>query len=323
MRRVAALLTFLAFLTLLAIAPGALAQSWPERPVRFIVPLGAGAGADITARLFAERLGARWGQPVVVENRPGGDGIVGINAVLGARDDHTLLFGPSSNLIGHPYTLDKPAYDLAELVPIARVTSTVVCFAVPTALGANSVREFMTLARERSGKLNWSTVTVASDLIWEGYFKSAGLDLTKISYRDTVSALNDLVESRIHAYGAACAIVRAQAQGGRVKMLAVTNRTRAAGLDLPTVAESGYPQLNFDGLVGVIAARSANLPEAARSRIAADIRAVATDAAIAERMHATAQILVPGDGAEFSASIKDQADRLAESARLLGMKRRY
>lgn len=314
------LLTLVALCTLVA---GAHAQTWPERPVRFIVPLGAGAGADITARLFAERLGARWGQPVVVENRPGGDGIVGINAVLGARDDHTLLFGPSSNLIGHPYTLDKPAYDVADLVPVARVTSTVVCFAVPAALGTNSVRDFMTIARERSGKLNWSTVTVASDIIWEGYFKSAGLDLTKISYRDTVSALNDLVESRIHAYGAACAIVRAQAQGGRVKLLAVTNRARSPGLDLPTVAEAGYPQLNFDGLVGIMAARAANLPEATRNRIAADVRAVAADPVVVERLNATAQTIVPGTGADFAASIKDQADKLAESAQILGVKKRF
>src|SRR5713101_6026656 len=189
-----------------------LAQTWPQRPVKFILPLGPGAGADIGARLFADRLSKRWGHPVVVENRPGGDGIIAINAVIAARDDHTLLWGPSSTFVGHPYTLDKLPYDPAELVPVARVTNTVVTIAVPASLNVGSLKELMALARARPGKLNFASVTTVTDIIIAGYFRSAGLDVQKISYKDTVTALNDLVEGRIHMYGAAYAIVRAQAQ---------------------------------------------------------------------------------------------------------------
>ena len=89
----------------------ALPQSWPQRTVKFVLPLGPGAGADIGARLFADQLTRRWGQPVVVENRPGGDGVVAINAVVSARDDHTLLWGPASTFVGHPYVFDKLPYD--------------------------------------------------------------------------------------------------------------------------------------------------------------------------------------------------------------------
>lgn len=297
-----------------------LAQTWPQRAVKFVLPLGPGSGADIGARLFADQLSRRWGRPVVVENRPGGDGIVAINAVISARDDHTLLWGPSSTFVGHPYTLEKLPYDPRELLPVARVSSTVVCLAVPASQKVGSLKEMLALVREQPGKFNWASVTTVTDIIIAGYLKSAGLDMAKVSYRDTVSALNDLVEGRIQLYSAACAIVRAQAQAGRIKLLAVMNRTRAPGLDLPTVSEAGIPELSFDGLVGLVAARSSGLNDAARDRIAADVGAVAADAVIVERLRATAQIVSPGSAAEFAASIDEQATHLAATAKVLGIK---
>ena len=102
------------------------AAKWPERAVKFIVPFGPGAGADIGARLVAERLPARWGgKPVVIENRPGGDGLVAIQAFLSAVDDHVFLFGPSGNFTVHPYQYEKLPYTPADLVPIARVSNTI------------------------------------------------------------------------------------------------------------------------------------------------------------------------------------------------------
>ncbi len=191
------IIRLIAAVVLAAFAIPSLAQTWPQRPVKFILPLGPGSGADIGARLFADQLARRWGQPVVVENRPGGDGIIAINAVIAARDDHTLLWGPSSTFVGHPYTLDKLPYDPAELVPVARVTNTVVTIAIPASLNVGSLKEFMALARAQPGRLNFASVTPITDIILAGYFKSAGLDVQKISYKDTVTALNDLVEGRI------------------------------------------------------------------------------------------------------------------------------
>ena len=109
---------------------GASAESYPQRAVRFILPFGPGAGVDITARMLAERLAARWGKPVVVENRPGGDGIVAINVFTSAKDDHTLLFVPTSTFTAHPYTHDKLPYDpQRDLLPIATVTVIVIALA--------------------------------------------------------------------------------------------------------------------------------------------------------------------------------------------------
>ena len=303
------------------LATPAQAQTWPQRTVRFVVPLGPGAGADISARLLADRLTRQWAQPVVVENRPGGDGVLAINAVLAARDDHVLLYGPTSSFVGHPYTLDRLPYDPADLLPVARVSNTVVCIAAPASLKVGSLTELVAMAREQPGKLNWATVTGVTDIIVAGYLKSAGLDMAKVPYRDAVSALNDLVEGRIQFYSAAFAIMRPQAQAGRIRLLAVQNRSRAPALaDLPTVAEAGFPELSFDGLVGLIAARGSGMTDASRDRIAADVRAVVADPVVTERLIATGQIVSPGTAAEFAAAIDEQAAHLATFAKALGIK---
>jgi tripartite-type tricarboxylate transporter receptor subunit TctC len=296
-----------------------LAETWPQRPVKFVLPLGPGSGADITGRLLAERLAKRWGQPVVVENRPGGEGVIAINAVISARDDHTLLYGPSSSFVGHPYQLDKMPYDPRELLPVARVSSTVVVIAVPASLNVNSLKELMEMVRAQPGKLNWASITGVTDLVIAGYLKGAGLDAVKVSYKNPVAGLTDLVEGRLHFYSSAYAIVRSQAQAGRVKVLAIQNRGRVPGLDFPTVAEAGFPGLSFDGLVGLIAARSSGVSDAVRERIAADIKAELADPAILERMTQTGQIVSPGTPAELAAAIDEQASHLVTSAKALGI----
>ncbi|MGQ0653504.1 MAG: Bug family tripartite tricarboxylate transporter substrate binding protein [Betaproteobacteria bacterium] len=305
---------------LFALSLPALAQSWPSRPVKLILPLGPGSGADIAARLFSERLSARWGQPVVVENRPGGDGVIAINAVIQAKDDHTLLWGPTSSFVGHPYTLAKIPYDPNELVPVARITSTVVTLAVPASSGFNSLKDVVEFARRDPGKLNWTTIVAVTDIVLDAFFNKAGIKAVRVPYKNPTGAVTDLIEGRLHLYSSAYAIVRPQLPAGKIKLLAVQNSNRVPGLDLPTVKELGFPDLTFDGLTGVIAARSSNLPEAARERIAADIKAIAAEPAVAERLAATAQINVPGNAAEFAASIDEQVKAMEAVARFSGLK---
>src|SRR5262245_11390332 len=103
----------------------AAAQKWPQRPVRFIVPLGAGSGVDIGTRLFADKLSKQWGQPVVVENKPGGDGLVAINAFVSAADDHVLLASPSSSFTHHPQVYKSVSYQPGDIKAIARVSNTI------------------------------------------------------------------------------------------------------------------------------------------------------------------------------------------------------
>jgi len=317
------LISIAAAVVSLAVSFGAAAQAWPQKPVRFIVSLGPGSGADIGARLYADRLTKMWGHPVVVENRPGGDGVIAINAVIQAKDDHTLLWGPTANFVGHPYSLDQMPYDPKELVPVARVSGTVVTLAVPANSKVNSLKELLAEAKEKQGSLNWTTAVTMTDIILEGFMKTQGIDATQVRYKEPALAVNDLINNRIQLYSSAYAIVRAQAQGGKIKLLAVQARNRVPGLDLPTVSELGFPGLNFEGLVGLIAARSSNLPNAARERIAADVKTVSKDPLIADRLASTAQLNVPGDSAEFAASIDEQVKQLADSAKLLGLKPKH
>jgi len=244
-------------------------QAWPTRPVKFILTLGPGSGADIGARLFADRLGQRWGQPVVVENRPGGDGIVAINAVVTAHDDHQLLFSPTSSFTAHPFLHDHLPYRAGDFLPIARVSNTVIAISVPSSLNVNSLAQLIALARADPGKLNWAGVTGALDFIFAGWLKREGLDIAKIAYKNPVDAANDLAEGRVQVYESAFAIIRPQLQTGKVKLLCVTNTVRApTEPDMPTVQEAGQPALTIDGLVGLFG--PSGMPLELRQRIAAE-----------------------------------------------------
>jgi tripartite-type tricarboxylate transporter receptor subunit TctC len=299
-------------------APAA-AQAWPQRTVKFILTLGPGSGADIGARLISEKLTAKWGQPVVVENRPGGDGFVAINAFVSARDDHTLLFGPASSFTAHPYLHAKLPYDPRDLSPVARVSSTLITINVTPTLNLNSLKELFDRVRAQPGKLNWATVTGATDLVLAGYLKNAGLEMAKIPYRDTVQAINDVFEGRLHLYWAAYAIVRGAIQAGRLKPLAITASEPTPVIPgVPTVAQAGFPELTFDGLVGLYGTR--DMPLALRERIAADIKEVLSDPTIVARLQATGQVVVPGSAAEFAASIDKQRATVAGIAKVLGIK---
>jgi tripartite-type tricarboxylate transporter receptor subunit TctC len=306
-------------LLLAGLSPASAQAPWPQRAVRFIVPLGPGSGADIGARLFADRLAARWGKPVVVENRPGGDGIVAITAFVSAHDDHTLLFSPASTFTAHPFLHDKLPYDQADLLPIARVSNTLVAMVTPVSLKIGSLAELMGLVRAQPGKLNWATATGISDFLLASFLKNANLDMAKVPYRDTVQPSTDAAEGRIQLYWGALAIVRPHVQAGKLKLLAFSNSVRAPDEpDVPTVAEAGFPTLGFNGLAGLFGPR--DMAREVREHIAAEIRAVAGDPAIVARLLATGQVVSPGRPDEFAASIDEQRATVAAIAKEMGIK---
>src|SRR5262245_11695882 len=143
---------------------GATAQTWPKRPVKLILPVGAGSAGDLAVRLFAERLSTRWDQPVLVENRPGGDSIVDISAFVGAKDDHVLLAAANTLYGTHRYTHQNLPYDAQrDLVPIAGLTRVTISIAANQALKVNSLADLVTLARAQPGKLNWAAITSTDD----------------------------------------------------------------------------------------------------------------------------------------------------------------
>ena len=286
--------------------------------MRFIVGLGPGSAQDIAARLFGDQLSKRWGQPVVIENKPGADGIVAINAFIGAHDPHTLLFAASGTFTAHPTQYAKLPYDPSDLVPLARVSSTIIAVSVPTALNVNSLDELVALARKEPGKLNLVPTPGTTEITFDNFLKTAGVTMTKIPYSDVTKALADLAENRVQVMVAGIALVKSQVETGKVKILAITNLKRAAAVpDLPTGTEAGYPALALDGLIGLFGPR--NLPPGTAERIAADVQAVAADPAIGPRLAATGQQLDPGGTAEFAAAVDAQRKSIAATAKALGI----
>ena len=316
--RVAAAAIALFGCALFAIAPSQ-AQNWPSRAVKFIVPFGPGAGADIGARLFAEKLQTRWGQPVVVENRPGGNSLVAINAFLGANDDHTLLFGPSGNFTVHPFIYAKLPYDPKDLVPIVQVSNTILAVAVKADAPYNNVKEFTEAARKEPGKFSSGLVQGITEFTFWGYTHHEKLNIVQAPYRDINQAPVDLSEGRIQVVMSSLAIVQPLWQAKRIKLIAVTNKARVpAAPDVATAREQGFRSLEIDGLVGLFGLKS--MSSALKEKITADFRAAAADGTIATRMQATGQVFNINGPKEFSESVAEQSANVAAVAKAINFK---
>ena len=295
------------------------AQGWPERTVKFIVAQGPGSAQDIGARLFGDQLAKRWGQPVVIENRPGADGIIAITTFTGARDTHTLLFTASGTFTAHPVLREKLPYDPADIVAVAKVSTTVIAVAVPAALKVGTLAELVALARTEPGKLNLAPTPGTTEIAFNNFLRVAGITMAKVPYSDITKALTDLGENRIQVIVSGIAVVKPLVDAGKVKLLAITNPRRASiAPELPTATEAGFPALALDGLIGLFGPRT--LSGEVIARIAADVQAVAAGAGIAARFAATGQVLEPAGPAPFAAAVEAQRARIAETAKALGIK---
>ena len=309
------------FVTSLNSVTAASAQTYPQRTVKFILPFGPAAGVDITARLLGEKLAARWGKPVVIENRPGGDGLVAINAFTSANDDHTLLFVPASTFTAHPYAHEKLPYDAErDLLPVTSVTTIVIALSAPASLNLKTLGEFIALARAKPDTLNVAAAAGNSDLILSAFIKTQGLPVARVPYRDIQQAPSDLAEARIQLLMSSYATMLPLVQAGRLRVLAVTSRKRVEiAADIPTVAEAGYPYLGLDSLIGIYGPRG--MAMALREGIAADVRSIVeADPTIASRLAVTGQVVDLRGPNEFAAGIKEIRDQLAAIAQTLGMK---
>jgi tripartite-type tricarboxylate transporter receptor subunit TctC len=301
---------------------GAAAQNtYPTRTVRFFLPYGAASATDIAARMFADQLGKLWGKPVVVENRPGGDGLVSLNAFVTAHDDHTLWFGPAGAFNVLPYQHDTLPFDpQRDLEPIVSISNVALAISTPSSMKIDTIDQLVKLARSEPGKLNAAAANGISDFLLFGFFKSMGLEVVHVPYRDIMQAPNDLVSGRIQVLSTSLAVVQPLSQAGGIKVLAVTSRQRVPNAPgTPTAAEAGYPALIFDSLGGVFGPRG--MPEKLRESIAADfIKVAKANPAIAARLGNTGQILTMEGPAEFAAGVQQQREKLAALAKILGIK---
>ena len=172
--------------------------AWPQHTVRMITPLGPGSGMDVVARTFAERLSAKWGQPVVVENRQGADGILAVQSFLSDRDNHSLMFAFAGLLSINPLIHgDKLPYDVRDVVPVASAIDSTLALTVSETAKINTLAEFVKAAKERPGQLNWAATTGLPLYVVAVLQKSAGIDITQIAYRDFSPAFQDFATGRV------------------------------------------------------------------------------------------------------------------------------
>jgi tripartite-type tricarboxylate transporter receptor subunit TctC len=315
-------ITLLSAATLCSSQSSVQAQDWPQRNVRLILPFGAGSATDSAARLLGERLSARWGKAVVVENRPGGDALVAINAFVSAADDHVLLYASSASFMAHPYTQERVPYDLErDLQPIARVSHTVLSIGVPAATEFKTIADFVAGARAAPDKYNVAGAAGVPEFTLDAFVKTQNLKVTKVPYRDVVQAGRDLGENRIQFLVSSYAVVRPLIEANKVRVVALGGRERSKVVPhIPSVVESGFPELAVQTTSGFYGPAGMSLQ--LRKRIAEDVIAAASDVTISQRIAATGQDMVPAGPEELAQTLRQQAAQAAAVAKVLGLQRK-
>jgi tripartite-type tricarboxylate transporter receptor subunit TctC len=308
--RFAAIASTLGLALALAMGPAG-AQSWPQRTVRLVIPLPPGSGTDIAGRMLAERLAERWGQPVVIENRQGADGIPAVTAFLAARDNHTLLFSFAGVVTMNTLLHERLPYDPGrDLVPVVPVLDAFLGVSATASLNVATLADLVRVARAQPGKINWAATPGLPYYILLALQRSAGLDMVQVSYRDFAPAYSDLSQGRLHVAATGVQTLIPYHEARTAKLLIVTNRERSPQVpDVPTAAEAGFPDLTFEGTVGIFGWR--DIAPEIRERISADVRAVVAEPAFRARLLASGVAPRSGTAAEYAAAIEEQRAKLA------------
>jgi tripartite-type tricarboxylate transporter receptor subunit TctC len=307
----------------MVLVAGAAAAQFPDRPLRMVVPQAPGSATDTLARILAPEMAKPLGQPVVVENRPGGALTIGIDAVAkSAPDGYTIGMGPIGALAITRHMVAKLPYDIErDLQPVALVAKGHLLLAVSPSLPAGSVKELIALARKSPGKLvnasssNGSPGHVAGEL-----FKyMTGTDIVHVPYKGGAMAINDLVAGHVQVIFESLNSIAPHARSGKVKALAVTGARRSPGFpDLPTVAEAGVPGYEAGTWSGVIA--PAGLPAPVLARLNAAVNDAIRAPIFVDRFASIGDEPAGGTPQEFAELIRRDAARWGEVVRRSGAK---
>lgn len=292
------------------------ADEWPQRVVRFILPFGPGSAADTAARVIGEDLQVRWGKPVVIENRPGADGLIAINGFTTAKDDHVLLLTSTGTFLAHPYVHKKLDYDLdRDLAPIGRIADTLLVVGVPESLKANDLKQFVELARTQPD-LNLAASPGLTEFAVDAFLKNENLKTVRVPYKELAGASRDLGEGRIHFLLTSYAVVRPFVEAGKVKIIAAGTKQRSPlTKDIPSISESGYPMLAAD--TSTVIFGGPQMSPTLRKKIATDVIAALNEPKVRDRVALTGQDVLPTGPDELAVLVKQQiqkADAIASAA---------
>jgi len=296
-----AVLAVLAAVTL-ALSASVHAQSWPVKPIRLLVGFAPGGTADVSARFTGDIVSKELGQPVIVENRPGGSGSVGIEATIHNPADGYTLFVGSDSAFYQPVLRPKLGYRWEkDLKPIAILTIQPIVIVVNPAPGWRNIGELVKTAKARPGEIAYglSSPTGTQAVVGAAFFKLAGAKMVPVPYKGGGQAIVDLVSGQVPVAVLGSAPVLPQLKAGRVKVLAVTSKARSRIFpDVPTLAEQGYPQIDLAQWFGVVA--PAGVPDEIVTRLSAAFNKALSDPTIAQRLFASGLEVVGGSPAQMA-----------------------
>src|SRR6266576_232564 len=318
-RRMLSLVTISACIAALAL-PAAARAEWPERPVKLIVTFPPGSANDAAARIFADALGRKWGKPVVVEDKPGAEGTIGVGSFVSSQDDHTLLYTVVGSITVAPLLIDKLTYDVErDLQPIAATTAIVLTLAVSNDLSVRSIPELIDVIRSNPGKYAWTSGPTLPRYVFAAFLKQNGLQMNFVSYRDASQPQADLGEGRIQALLTSLTASSSPVQTGKARFLAVVNPTRAAALsELKTVRELGHPELEIDGMAGIFGGNA--ISDALRNRIAIDVAAICQQPDVRRKLETGGHNVLGGTTEELKAGIAKQRIWVSEITKLIDIR---
>ncbi|MBM3528849.1 MAG: tripartite tricarboxylate transporter substrate binding protein [Alphaproteobacteria bacterium] len=298
------------------------ADTYPSRATRMIVPYAAGGPTDLAARKLADLLGPRLGQPVVVENRGGGGGIPGTEAVAAAAPDgYTLLVGATGPLVVSP-SVRTLRYDVnKDLQPIAEIWRSSQLLAAHPKVGVKTFAEFVDHARKNPGKLTIGTAGIGTlpHLLLELVNMEAGVKLVHVPYRGTAAVLPNALGGQIDAIIGDVAVIAPNVRSGALVPIAVTAPERSTLLpDVPTVAESRYPKLVAESWYGLMA--PAGVPQDVMKKLVPAVQAALADPSFLEALKSQGATVVANSPEKFGAHIRSETEKWGPVARAAGLK---
>ncbi len=297
------------------------ADPWPTKPIRVLMPFGAGGSMDVLSRLLAPIVSEQLGQQVVVENRPGATGTVTMAAVASApADGYTLMFTGSSYAIIGLLMRNLP-FSMEVFTPLSRLTVGPTMLTVPSQLGIKTMAEFVAAAKAQPGKWSYGSSGIGTSVhLGAELFKmDAGVDLTHVPYRATPAIVADLLESRLQMSILGVTDCRQYLLSGQLRALAVSHTERMPEFpDVPTFAETGYPKVRASNDFGI--AIRADTPAPIRARLEEAYRTAVRRPEIVKRLTDIGLIVVGTSSAEFSRSVADDITRYGEVIRVANIK---
>jgi len=308
---------------LVCFATGALAQAYPNHPIRLVVPFPAGGTTDILARDAAPRLTEVLGQPVVVDNRPGAGGNIGADLVAKSQPDgYTLLMGTVGTHAINPSLYAKMPYDhVKDFVPIVLVAGVPNVLVVNPSLPVNSVADLIKLAKSKPGSINFASSGNGTSIHLSGeLFKTmAGVEMTHVPYKGSAPALTDLISGQVQVMFDNLPSSLPQIKAGKLRAIAVTSLKRSPALpDVPTISESGLPGFEASSWFGLLA--PAGTPAAVVARLNAEVNKWLQSAEGREQLLAQGAQAAGGTPEQFVAHIRAETDKWAKVVKASGAK---